>query len=69
MASPVPPLELRDRRSPWVIVVLVAAVLLLGGIIGSSLYRGLSDDDGRPAAGVPRSTYSTPVCASDRPVQ
>ena len=84
MASPGPPFDSPDltatpsersptgpRRSPWVIVLLVVAVLLLSGIIGYSLYRGFgdTDDDSRHAAAVTQSTSSSPVRASDPPVQ
>jgi hypothetical protein len=59
------------RRSPWVIVLLVVAVLVLGGIIGYSLFQGLrdSDSDSRSAAAVTQSNHSSPVRASDPPVQ
>jgi hypothetical protein len=59
------------RRSPWVIVLLVVAVLVLGGIIGYSLFQGLRDsgDDGRAAVAVTQSNHSSPVRASDPPVQ
>jgi hypothetical protein len=60
------------RRSPWVIVLLVVAVLVLGGIIGYSLFQGLrgSDDCGcvEPTSAT-QSPHSSPVRVSDPPVQ